>query len=96
MATESGLTYLAAANIAAASVVLRHLDGGRLVRAGWFYPWVRAHESTISRQALAPRMARVGWKRPGSSGRIKATAPDRAATLGWNFWIVPEAWEGRS
>jgi hypothetical protein len=38
-------------------------------------------------------MLRVGWQKRGVSGRIKASAPSRPASLGWNFWTVPAGWE---
>lgn len=78
---------------ASATIVLRHLNGERYVRAGWFYQHVRAFETGIGQSALALRMLRVGWNRRGNFGRIKATAPSRNASLGWNFWTVPAGWE---
>jgi len=80
-------------SVATADIVLRHRDGSRLVRAGWFFQHVRTLDAALSQSTLATRMARVGWTRRGGSGRIKATAPGRQATLGWNFWTVPTAWE---
>lgn len=80
-------------SLASACIVLRHLDGERYVRSGWFYQHVRTLDTAIGQSSLTLRMLRVGWKRRGSMGRIKATAPARAATLGWNFWTVPAGWE---
>lgn len=74
-------------------VVLRHIDGDRFVRAGWFLDYVRRLDPTIGQAALSIRMVRVGWRRRGKSGRIKASAPNRDATLAWNFWVVAADWE---
>jgi hypothetical protein len=79
--------------VAAASIVLRHTDGERLVRAGWFYQHVRSLDAGVGQSALTVRMLRVGWQRRGRSGRVKATCPSRPAVLGWNFWTVPSDWE---
>lgn len=79
--------------IAAANVVLRHLDGTRFVRCGWFREAIRAQDSSISPQELAHRMERVGWSRRGSSGRIKACQPSGSARLAWTFYVVPKDWE---
>lgn len=79
--------------IATASIVLRHTDGDRLVRAGWFYQHVRSLDAGVGQSALTLRMLRVGWLRRGRSGRVKATCPARPGVLGWNFWTVPGTWE---
>lgn len=79
--------------LAAANVVLRHVDGTRLVRCGWFYAYARAQDVGVSASDLAHRMERVGWTRRGGTGRIKATSPGFAGTLGWNFYTVPDGWE---
>jgi hypothetical protein len=70
---ETGMT------IAAAGLVLRHIDGTRFVRCGWFHQHVRTQDAVVGQTALAKRLARVGWTRNGSSGRIRATAPGRQA-----------------
>jgi hypothetical protein len=72
--------------------VLKHLDGSRFVRCGWFRAYVREIDPTISQNSVNARMLRVGWSRRATHGRIKATAPGRPAVLGWNFWTVPEGW----
>ena len=82
-----------ATSLGANGLVLRHQDGTRLVRAGWLLGHVRQTQAAIGQSDLAQRMARVGWNRPGTSGRVKATAVARKATLGWNFYTVPEDWE---
>ncbi len=77
--------------IVRANVLLVDSNGARLVRCGWFLAYVR--ESTyISPRELAHRMERVGWTRRGTTGRIKASAPKREATLAWSFYIVAGDW----
>lgn len=78
--------------VAAGSRILRHVDGTRLVRTGWFRSYVRVEES-IGSTELANRMQRVGWSRKGQSGRIKATRPDFPSELVWTFYHVPAGWE---
>jgi hypothetical protein len=73
--------------------VLRHRDGSRYVRAGWFCEAVRGHDAAISPHELAHRMERIGWGRRGKTGRIKATAPGRSDTLAWSFYMVPAGWD---
>lgn len=80
-------------SIAKASLILRDTDGVRLVRAGWFRAHVRADDHQASPQEIAHRMERVGWRRPGRTGRIKATQPGFNGTLAWSFYAVPPAWE---
>lgn len=84
---ETGIT------IAAASIVLRHLDGARFVRTGWFFQHVRTLDIGISQSMLATRMTRIGWVRRAATGRIKATAPRGGEFLAWSFWTVPAGWE---
>lgn len=79
--------------VAAASLVLRDADGSRLVRTGWFREHVRASDRLISPSAIAVRMQRVGWRRPGQSGHIKATRPGMNGHLAWRFYVVAEGWE---
>jgi len=79
-------------SVAAGSRVLRHVDGTRLVRTGWFRAHVRLEES-IGSTELANRMQRVGWSRRGDTGRIKATRPDFPGELVWTFYLVPAGWE---
>ena len=81
---------------AAATIVLRSVDGSRLVRCNWFRAYVRSEQdSTVSPRQIASRMERIGWERRGTEGRIKATCPNRAETLTWAFWSVPAGWEDR-
>lgn len=82
--------------LAAANVVLHHVDGTRFVRCGWFYAHARAQDVGLSQAQVAHRMERVGWNRRGSRGAIKATAPGGlAGELSWNFYMVPPGWEQR-
>ncbi len=80
-------------SVAAATIVLRHTDGVRYVRAGWFRDVVRLQDAAISPQELAHRMERIGWHRRGQTGRIKATAPGRTDSLAWSFYLVAHGWE---
>lgn len=82
-------------SVASANVVLRHSDGTRFVRCGWYREVVRSQDPGISPQELAHRMERVGWRRRGATGRIKATRPGQADTLAWSFYLVPTDWEAR-
>jgi hypothetical protein len=77
---------------ASACIALRDTSGARFVRSEWFLRYVRSMVPRETPASLRTRMARVGWERRGSEGRIKATAPGRAATLRWAFWIVPAGW----
>jgi hypothetical protein len=86
-------------SVAHASVVLRHVDGTRFVRAGWFRAHVRTDDVTASPQEIAQRMERVGWRRPGAEGRVKATCPGPTRppglpdTLVWRFYVVAADWD---
>jgi hypothetical protein len=77
---------------ASACITLRDTSGDQLVRAEWFLSYVRRMAPRETPATLRSRMQRVGWQRRGTEGRIKATAPRRAATLQWAFWIVPAGW----
>lgn len=74
-------------------VVLIDRSGMRLVRCGWFLSFVREHGGFVAPDALARRMERVGWRRRGREGWIKATPPGRPGVLRWRFYVVPDAWE---
>lgn len=82
-------------SIATASVVLRHLDGSRLVRTSWLEAHVRAIDPRVTPAALGVQMQRVGWERRGQSGRWKATRPGAPGQLNWAFWHVRHGWEDR-
>jgi hypothetical protein len=81
--------------VAKASLVLRYHDGTRFVRAGWFRAHVRSEDVTVSPQEIAQRIERVGWRRPGGEGWIKATRPGFRDVLKWRFYTVPARWEER-
>jgi hypothetical protein len=80
--------------IAAHSLVLIDSETGRrLVRTGWFQAYVKREVGGVySPAALATQMQRVGWQRPNSEGRIKATCPNDPRTLAWRFYSVPADW----
>ncbi len=83
-------------SVAVGSIVLEDSDSGvRYVRASWFAAYVRQQGGPGAGDVAARVMRRVGWDKPGTEGRVKATAPDRAATLQWAFWLVPAGWESR-
>lgn len=84
-------------SVAAAGVVLRHTDDTRLVRCGWYYSFVRTQDVGLSASKVAARMERVGWRRNGSRGAVKATAPGGLAPpLIWTFYSVPADWQEAS
>jgi hypothetical protein len=85
----------AAAGYAKACVVIVGTDGTRYVRTGWLRAHVRESDPGISPPEIAQRMVRVGWHLRGSHGRIKATAPMRAASRVWTFYEVSPNWEAR-
>lgn len=80
-------------SLASASTVLRHTDGSRLVRAGWFYSYVRGQDVGVSAGQAWQRMERVGWRRPNRKGTVNANAPGRQGRLGWTFYLVAPEWE---
>jgi hypothetical protein len=80
-------------SVASASVLLRHTDGTRFVRTGWFRAHVKSEDVTASPPEIAQRMRRVGWERRGEEGWIKATRPGRPGVLRWRFYIVAPGWE---
>jgi hypothetical protein len=85
-----------AISVAAASLVLVHTDGTRLVRCGWFRAHAKREDSSVSPEQIALRMQRVGWTRRGAHGRVKATRPGNQGTaLVWTFYSVPKGWEER-
>jgi hypothetical protein len=68
--------------------------GDRYVRVSWFGMYVRQQASYVSPQELAARMERVGWKKRGGRGQIKATQPGFERTLSHRFYVVEKGWEG--
>ena len=80
-------------SLAAAGVVLRHVDGVRLVRTRWFREFVRHEQDhTVSPAHVLQRMQRVGWALRGNEGRIKATRPGNPGSLVWAFYTIPVDW----
>lgn len=74
-------------------VALVDSEGSRYVRTGWFREHVRQDDRAVSPQEIAQRMERVGWRRRGKEGRIKATSPGLRGQLVWPFYVVPAQWE---
>jgi hypothetical protein len=83
--------------LAAASAVLADRDtGARWVRCEWFYAYVRrAAGGLYSPAALATQMEAVGWKRPNSQAKIKATSPSENRSVAWAFYVVERDWEAQ-
>lgn len=84
---------LRAVTVAQASVILRDTEGTRYVRCSWFRAHVRSEDGSVSPQEIAHRMERIGWRRRGGEGRIKATRPGHRGSLVWAFYTVPADWE---
>lgn len=80
--------------LADGGLVLVDGDGTRYVRCGWFYECVRSQDASAGGHAqIAQRMERVGWKRRGKRGRIKATCKGFQGDLHWSFFVVAADWE---
>ena len=93
-ARDAGEDRSAAALAAATSVLVDRASGQRYVRAGWLQAYVKREVGGLySPAALATQMERVGWTRPGSQGRVKATSPTEARSLVWTFYVVESDWE---
>jgi hypothetical protein len=92
----AGLMRDRGGSFARGCVVLRHIDGSLYVRTSWFRHYVRqVGDHLLSPGALATRMQRVGWVRPGKEGRVKATRPDLPGHDLQAFYIVPPEWDER-
>lgn len=77
----------------AGCLVLRDdASGARFVRSEWFVRYVRTQAPRETPASVRTRMARVGWERRGTEGRIKARAPGRSDELVWAFYIAPAGW----
>jgi hypothetical protein len=74
------------------AVVLLEPDGTRTVRSRWFADSVRLADRTVTYPQIATRMQRVGWRRSGRAGRMKATSPRTGSTLIYNVLTVPAGW----
>jgi hypothetical protein len=74
-------------------VLVDRTTGAEYIRTGWFRQYVRRELGGIYDPArLAMRMERLGWKRPGSQGRIMARCPTDNRSLVWTFYVVEAAW----
>jgi Primase C terminal 1 (PriCT-1) len=83
-------------SIAETSIVLEDATAGvRYVRASWFAAYLRQQAGPGAAEEGVRAMKRLGWNKPGTEGRVKATAPGRPATLQWAFFQVPAGWEQR-
>lgn len=84
-----------AAALAAAGTVLRDpATGKRYVRTGWFQSYVKREVGGVYSPAkLAIQMERVGWTRPNSQCRVKATNPTDGRALSWAFYVIELGWE---
>lgn len=93
-ASDAGEDRSAAAYAAACTILVDAETGTRYVRAGWFQAFVKREVGGMYSPArLAQAMLRVGWTRPGSQGRVKATNPTDGRTLQWPFYTVAAGWE---
>lgn len=86
-----------ARSLAKRSIVLvDKMTGVRFIRCGWFKDYVKREVGSLySPSALNQLMMAVGWNRPNSQGRIKATNPTTNEDLSWSFYKVPKTWKGR-
>jgi hypothetical protein len=76
---------------ARACPVLYAKNGERWVRAGWFETYVR-RDAGRAPDNLATLMERIGWRRPGREGWIKATPTTGDRPLKWRFYEVARGW----
>jgi hypothetical protein len=66
----------------------------RYIRAGWFQQFVKREAGGLYNPTrLVQAMLRIGWERPNSQGRVKATDPETGQQLAWPFFTVPAGWE---
>jgi hypothetical protein len=83
-------------SVAVGSVVLEDAQTRlRYVRASWFAAYVRQQSWPGAADEAARTMRRLGWGKPATEGRIKATDPGSTNTLQWAFWTVEAGWERR-
>lgn len=77
-----------------ATVLSDRASGSRYVRSGWFHSYVKREVGGVYSPAqLAAEMERVGWQRPNTQGRIKATNPTDGRALSFRFFVVPPEWD---
>jgi hypothetical protein len=67
--------------------------GSRYVRTQWLMEYLRSRSDAGESAALRSELERGGWRKAGTDGRVKETAPEFGKTLQWAFLIVPEGWE---
>jgi hypothetical protein len=83
-----------AMDLARRSLVLEDpVTGVRYVRAEWFGGYVKRLTGAGEERAVLRTMTHLGWVKPGTEGRIKATQPGFGATRQWAFFEVPKGWE---
>lgn len=93
-ASDAGEDRSAAAYAACGTVLIDTATETRYVRAGWFQQFVKREAGGLYNPTrLVQAMLRVGWERPNSQGRVKATDPDGAGQLAWPFFTVAAGWE---
>lgn len=84
-------------DLASACAVARHVDGTRYLRAGHVHEYVRSIFPQVGgAPAVNARMLRIGWTRPGTQGRIKATPPsglNGSRPFSATYLVVPDGWE---
>lgn len=76
-------------------VLVDSKTGGRYVRTQWLVEYLRGKCDTGEAGEMKKQLERLGWRKSGSEGRIKATPPTVGRPLQWAFLIVPEGWEDK-
>lgn len=95
-ARDAGEDRSALALACASLVLVDRNSGQRLVRCGWLRDFVKREVGGLYSPArLASLVEAVGWNRPGSQGRVKATCPTDGRRLLWTFYVVDADWEER-
>ena len=81
-------------SVAHRSLVIEDTETGlRFVRVTWFKAYVRQQAGPGDAEAISRAVQQLGWRKPGTEGRIKATGPGPNRTLQWTFFVVPKGWE---
>jgi hypothetical protein len=92
--SDAGEDRSAASYAACGTVLIDTATETRYVRAGWFQQYVKREAGGLYNPTrLVQAMLRVGWERPNSQGRVKATDPDGGRQLAWPFFTVAADWE---
>jgi hypothetical protein len=92
--SDAGEDRSAASYAACGTVLIDTATETRYVRAGWFQQYVKREAGGLYNPTrLVQAMLRVGWERPNSQGRVKATDPDGGRQLAWPFFTVTAKWE---